>query len=63
MMSDHFFVYVILFDLDVFGIFSTREAAEESFAWQIARGGPARADCKVERLRVEGRPESVGDNA
>jgi hypothetical protein len=35
-----FYVYVITFDQDTFGIFATREAAEESLRQQIAQGGP-----------------------
>lgn len=53
----HFYVCVIAFDQDVFGIFSTREAAEVSLGRQIAEGGPAWDACEVERWRVEGDPE------
>jgi len=31
-----FYVYVIAFDAEVFGIFATREAAEESLKLQLA---------------------------
>ena len=58
-MSDHFYVYKICFDQDVFGIFATHEAAEESLRRQIAEGGPAWDGCDIERWRVEGRPEIV----
>lgn len=53
----HFFVYAITFDQDTFGIYATRADAEKSLARQIAEGGPAWADCKIERWRVEGTPE------
>lgn len=58
-MSDapHFYVYAIVFDQDLFGIFATRVAAETDLERQIAEGGPAWRDCKVERWRVEGEPE------
>ncbi len=52
-----FYVYAITFDQDVFGIYSTREAAEESLRQQIEAGGPAWEDCEVSRWRVAGEPE------
>jgi hypothetical protein len=57
--SPHFFVYVIAFDQDVFGIFATREDAEASLERQISEGGPAWRDCEVERWRVWGTPEII----
>ena len=54
----HFFVYAITFDQDTFGLFATREAAEEDLKKQIEGGGPAWDDCKVVRWRVDGTPES-----
>jgi len=58
-MGDHFYVYAIAFDQDVFGIFATREAAEADLKLkrQIDEGGPAWEDCNVERWRVDGTPE------
>lgn len=58
-MSDHFYVYVIAFDQDVFGIFATREAAEANLMQQILDGGPAWDGCEVQRWRVQGQPEMV----
>lgn len=54
----HFYVYAITFDQDVFGIFSTREAAEEDFKRQIEDRGPAWKDCEIERWKVKGEPET-----
>lgn len=56
-MAEHFFVYAITFDQDTFGIYATREAAEEGLREQIAAGGPAWKDCTIKRWRVEGKPE------
>jgi hypothetical protein len=53
----HFYVYVIAFDQDVFGIFATREEAEKNLERQIEEGGPAWDACKVERWKVNGTPE------
>lgn len=55
--ADGFYIYVIAFDQEQFGIYSTREAAEEALAGQIAEGGPGWEDCKVERWLVNGTPE------
>lgn len=52
-----FYVYVIAFDQEQFGIYATKEAADEALAGQIADGGPAWGDCKVERWLVAGDPE------
>src|SRR5258708_708878 len=54
-----FYVYAITFDQDVFGVFSTREAAEKDLEDQIAGGGPAWDGCDVSRLRVARAPEAT----
>jgi len=59
----HFFIYAITFDQDTFGVFATREEAEESLKQQTAEGGPAWEDCKVERWRIKGVPEFWESNA
>lgn len=61
MVEPFFYVYAITFDQDTFGIFATREAAEQSLEAQIAEGGPAWEDCEVTRWRVVGVPE-IGTN-
>lgn len=53
----HFYVYAITFDQDTFGVFATRKDAEDSLASQISDGGPAWADCSIEKWRVNGVPE------
>jgi hypothetical protein len=58
-MSDGFYVYIIAFDNECFGIFATRKAAEESLAEQISKGGPAWGDCKVEQWAILGEPERM----
>lgn len=60
-MSDnsYFFIYAIMFDQDTFGIFATRKEAEDDLKRQIASGGPAWEDCKIEQWRVNGTPEVV----
>jgi hypothetical protein len=52
-----FYVYVIAFDQEQFGIYATKEAADEALAAQIAEGGPAWDGCTVQRWIVAGEPE------
>ena len=61
-MSDHFYLYAITFDEEVFGVFSTREKAEKNFEEQIAGSGPAWEDCKIVRWKIEGIPEMERGN-
>ena len=54
-----FYIYAITFDQDVFGVFATREEAQASLKQQIAEGGPAWGDCKIQRWLIEGTPEII----
>lgn len=53
-----FFVYAIAFDQDTFGVFSTRQAAEDSLRQQVKDGGPAWDGCEVQKWRIMGAAES-----
>lgn len=46
------FVWAIVFDQECFGLFWTEEGARASLEEQIAEGGPAWGDCKVEKRHV-----------
>jgi hypothetical protein len=52
-----FYVYAIIYDQEVFGLFATREEAERSLRKQIKDGGPAWDDCEIARWRIDGIPE------
>lgn len=56
-----FYVYIIEYDIEVFGIFATAEEAEASLERQTEAGGPAWEDCKVQRIKISGEPELVDD--
>lgn len=54
-----FYVYAIVFDQEVFGIYATREEAGTSLKRQIEAGGPAWEDCEVVSWLVGGDPETA----
>jgi hypothetical protein len=48
------YVWTIDYDNECYGIYATKEAAEEGLARQIADGGPAWDNCEVHRCRAAG---------
>lgn len=59
MEAKGFVVYIIAFDSECFGIYSTRLAAEEALQDQIDKGGPAWEDCTIEKWAINGPPELI----
>jgi hypothetical protein len=48
------YVWTIDYDNECYGIYATKEAAEEGLARQIAEGGPAWDACEVHQRSVAG---------
>lgn len=57
MNKKFFYVYAVVFDQECFGVYATREEAEESLDKQMSSGGPAWDGCDIAQWKITGVPE------